>query len=132
MSTSTLILVPVLACSYAIGVVDPGPEPGSRFAFPIFGLGLVLLIAHIGLFLNRSRKDLKSSKIVFWIFLGLSFLIIPVAFIYMFMLFATACGSGAYIPPSYLAGFEIIGLILQLLSWRVPNAEVKFVVPTAE
>lgn len=116
---SNILLKPsVLACSLVAGAVDTTSERVNA-ALWIFGIGLSVLAVHGGIFVYRSLRKKKRSGWVFGSVFGLSVVIIPVVLLLIAMSAGTSCGFGASNGPTFLLTFEIVGLVAQLVSWRV-------------
>lgn len=110
-------MIITLACSLVAGAVDDTPDRVNP-ALWIFGIGLLLLVAHTAIFIYRSVKKKRKSKWVFWSILILSVIIIPIVFLMVAISAGMSCGFGASNGPTFLLIFEIVGLASQMLFWR--------------
>jgi len=121
-------MVTVLACSLAAGAVDDTPDRVNA-ALLIFGIGLFVLVAHVVVFSYRSRKKRRKSGWVFWSVVVLSLFIIPIAFFMLAISAGMSCGFGASNGPIFLLIFELLGLVVQLASWKLSNDPVQSPIP---
>lgn len=121
-------MITVLACSLVAGAVD---DTSDRVAVAdwLFVSGLLVLVAHICVFIYRSVKNLKKSKWIFWSSLILSILIIPIV-VFMVMISAgMSCGFGASNGPTFLLIFELLALAAQIISWRFTDQPTQSPIP---
>ena len=121
-------MLTVLACSLAAGAVDDTSERVATADW-IFGIGLFVLVAHAAVFAYRSRKKQRKSGWVFWSVLVLSVFIIPVVFFMIVISAGMSCGFGASNGPIFLLIFELVGLVVQLASWKFSNEPVQSPIP---
>src|SRR5688500_9656600 len=108
------------ACSRAIGAVDDTSERVS-LAYLIYGTGLLPLIAHIWVVTYRKWTNRRISKLVLWITVGLSILVIPVIFLMIMVDAGMGCGFYSVQYASYMLIFETVALLGQFVAWRIPT-----------
>lgn len=121
-------MLTVLACSLVAGAVDTTSERVVPAEW-IFLIGLVVLVAHIVLFIYRSWKKQRKSKLVFWITLILSVFIIPISFFMLAMSAGMSCGYGASNGPIFLLAFQLVGITAQIIAWRIVRQPTSFPIP---
>jgi len=122
-------MITLFACSLIAGAVDDTSErvaPAER----IFLIGLAVLAAHIVLFVYRWRKKQQTSKVVFWTIVVLSLFIIPVTLMMLALSAGMSCGFGASNGPTFLLVFELVGILAQIIAYRIVKRPFTSPVPS--
>ena len=121
-------MVTFLACSLAAGGVDTTSERVDT-ALWIFAIGLLLVGIHVAVFAYRYFKNQRKSGWIFWSVLVLSIFIIPIVFFMLVVSAGASCGFGASIGPTFLLIFELLGIAMQLASWRFSDQPIQSPIP---
>lgn len=111
-------MITVFACSLVAGAIDDTSDRVNPAEW-IFLIGLLVFAAHIVLFIYRSWKKQRKSKLVFWLVVLLSVFIIPIAYLMLAISAGMSCGFGASNGPTFLLVFELLGITAQIIAWRV-------------